>query len=219
MDQSRPNAEPERLGVYIAPASEASTRLLQNAKIPRPRPNRVSPLFIPTMIANMASGNVAIAHNAQGPCLPIVTACATSTHAIGEAFLAIRHGYADAVITGGAEAAITPLAVGGFNNSRALSRSNNPFRASIPFDVEREGFVMGEGAGIIVLEEYERAVRRGAKIYAEITGYGNTCDAFHYTAPKPDGSAAARAMHLALKSSDYNQKTVCISTHTVPVRR
>ena len=207
MDQSRPNVEPERLGVYIGSGIGGIHTFISECKKFQDRgPNRVSPLFIPTMIANMASGNVAIAHNAQGPCLPIVTACATSTHAIGEAFLAIRHGYADAVITGGAEAAITPLAVGGFNNSRALSRSNNPFRASIPFDVEREGFVMGEGAGILILEEYERAVQRGAKIFAEVTGYGNTCDAFHYTAPKPDGSAAARAMHLALKSSAYNQE-------------
>ncbi len=207
MEESRPNVEPERLGVYIGSGiGGIHTFIAECKKYQDQGPNRVSPLFIPTMIANMASGNVAIAHNAQGPCLPIVTACATSTHAIGEAFLAIRHGYADAVITGGAEAAITPLAVGGFNNSRALSRSNNPFRASIPFDVEREGFVMGEGAGILILEEYERAVQRGAKIFAEVTGYGNTCDAFHYTAPKPDGSAAARAMYLALKNSAYNQK-------------
>ncbi len=207
MEESRPNVEPERLGVYIGSGiGGIHTFIAECKKYQDQGPNRVSPLFIPTMIANMASGNVAIAHNAQGPCLPIVTACATSTHAIGEAFLAIRHGYADAVITGGAEAAITPLAVGGFNNSRALSRSDNPLRASIPFDVERQGFVIGEGAGIIVLEEYERAVRRGVHIYAEVTGYGNTCDAFHYTAPKPDGSAAARAMHLALKDSAYTKK-------------
>ncbi|NLA15047.1 MAG: beta-ketoacyl-ACP synthase II [Bacteroidales bacterium] len=210
MEESKLGVEPERLGVYIGSGiGGIHTFIAECKKYQDQGPNRVSPLFIPTMIANIASGNVAIAHNAQGPCLPIVTACATSTHAIGEAFLAIRHGYADAIIAGGAEAAITPLAVGGFNNSRALSRSPDPLRASIPFDIQRQGFVMGEGAGIVVLEEYERAVKRGAHIHAELTGYGNTCDAFHYTAPKPDGSAASRAMKLALDASAF-QKNDCL---------
>ena len=215
MKDSNPCVDPERLGVYIGSGiGGIHTFIAECDKFREQGPNRVSPLFIPTMIANIASGNVAIAHNAQGPCLPIVTACATSTHAIGEAFLAIRHGYADAIIAGGTEAAITPLAVGGFNNSRALSRSQDPLRASIPFDIQRQGFVIGEGAGIVILEALENALSRGAKIYAEVTGYGNTCDAFHYTAPKPDGSAASRAMILALDASAYNKNdTLYINAH------
>ncbi|MDD2538863.1 MAG: beta-ketoacyl-ACP synthase II [Bacteroidales bacterium] len=204
MKESNPEMDPERLGVYVGSGiGGIHTFISECKKYFESGPNRVSPLFIPTMISNIAAGNIAIAYNAQGPCLPVVTACATSTHAIGEAFLAIRHGYADAIIAGGSEAAIVPLAVGGFNNSRALSRAEDPAKASIPFDAQRQGFVMGEGAGIVVLEEYHRAVNRGAVIYAEVTGYGNTCDAFHYTAPRPDGSTAARAMQRALSDSGY----------------
>ena len=176
--------------------------------------NRVSPLFIPMLISNIAAGNIAISHKAEGPCLPVVTACATSTHAIGEAYRAIKHGYADAIIAGGAEATITPLAVGGFMNSKALSKSTDPLRASLPFDAERGGFVMGEGAGIVILEEYEHAVKRGAKIYGEVCGYGNTCDAHHYTAPKPDGSCAAKAIKEALGEAQYSEKdTLYINAH------
>ncbi|HOO69232.1 MAG TPA: beta-ketoacyl-ACP synthase II [Bacteroidales bacterium] len=204
MEESNPGVDPDRLGVYVGSGiGGIHTFITECKKFLESGPNRVSPLFIPTMIGNIAAGNIAIAHNAQGPCLPVVTACATSTHAIGEAYRAILHGYADAVITGGAEAAVVPLAVGGFNNSRALSRAEDPKRASIPFDANRQGFVMAEGAGIVVLEEYEHAIQRGAVIYAELTGYGNTCDAYHYTAPRPDGSAAAKAMSLALSNSAF----------------
>ncbi|HRW95298.1 MAG TPA: beta-ketoacyl-ACP synthase II [Bacteroidales bacterium] len=204
MKESNPGVKPDRIGVYVGSGiGGIHTFITECKKYLESGPNRVSPLFIPTMIGNIAAGNIAIAHNAQGPCLPVVTACATSTHAIGEAYRAILHGYADAVITGGSEAAVVPLAVGGFNNSRALSRAEDPKRASIPFDANRQGFVMAEGAGIIVLEEYEHAIQRGAKIVAELTGYGNTCDAYHYTAPRPDGSAAAKAMSLALSDSAF----------------
>lgn len=204
MEESNPGVDPDRLGVYVGSGiGGIHTFITECKKFLESGPNRVSPLFIPTMIGNIAAGNIAIAHNAQGPCLPVVTACATSTHAIGEAYRAILHGYADAVITGGAEAAVVPLAVGGFNNSRALSRAEDPKRASIPFDANRQGFVMAEGAGIVVLEEYEHAIQRGTVIYAELTGYGNTCDAYHYTAPRPDGSAAAKAMSLALSNSAF----------------
>ncbi|OQA89073.1 MAG: 3-oxoacyl-(acyl-carrier-protein) synthase 2 [Bacteroidetes bacterium ADurb.Bin234] len=164
----------------------------------------VSPLFIPMMISNIAAGNIAISHKAEGPCLPVVTACATGTHSIGEAYRAIKHGYADAIIAGGTEASITPLAVGGFGNAKALSRSLDPLSASIPFDKRRQGFVIGEGAGVLILEEYEHAKARNAKIYAEVCGYGNTCDAYHYTAPKPDGLCAAKAMQLALEEAGYS---------------
>ncbi|HBG54324.1 MAG TPA: beta-ketoacyl-[acyl-carrier-protein] synthase II, partial [Rikenellaceae bacterium] len=156
MIDSAPDVPPELLGVYVGSGiGGIHTFISECNKFQGSGPNRVSPLFIPNMIANIAAGNIAIAYNAQGPCLPVVTACATSTHAIGEAWLAIAHGYADVIIAGGSEAAIVPLAVGGFNNSRALSRSADPKRASIPFDLKRDGFVMGEGAGIIILETYE----------------------------------------------------------------
>lgn len=164
---------------------------------------RVSPLFIPEMIANIASGNVAITFNAQGPNLPIVTACATGTHSVGEAYRMVREGRADAMLTGGAEAAICEIAIAGFANSKALSTSTDPMAASLPFDARRKGFVMGEGSGVLVLEEYEAAKRRGAHIYAEVCGYGNTCDAHHYTAPRPDGLSATNAMRLALEEAGF----------------
>lgn len=164
---------------------------------------RVSPLFIPEMIANIASGNVAITFNAQGPNLPIVTACATGTHSVGEAYRMVREGRADAMLTGGAEAAICEIAIAGFANSKALSTSTDPMAASLPFDARRKGFVMGEGSGVLVLEEYEAAKRRGAHIYAEVCGYGNTCDAHHYTAPRPDGLSATNAMRLALEEACF----------------
>ena len=166
-------------------------------------PRRVSPLFIPEMIANIASGNVAITFNAQGPNLPIVTACATGTHSVGEAYRMVREGRADAMLTGGAEAAICEIAIAGFANSKALSTSTDPMAASLPFDARRKGFVMGEGSGVLVLEEYEAAKRRGAHIYAEVCGYGNTCDAHHYTAPRPDGLSATNAMRLALEEAGF----------------
>lgn len=169
---------------------------------------KISPFFIPMMIGNMAAGTIAIRYHAKGPCLPVVTACATSTHAVGEAFHAIKDGYADAVITGGAEAAITPLAIAGFSSCMALSTRNDPKSSSIPFDKRRDGFVMGEGAGILILEEYEHAVARGAKIYAEVGGYGNTCDAHHVTAPDPEAAGASRCIEIAMQEAGLKDDDV-----------
>ena len=165
----------------------------------------VSPLFIPEMIANIASGNVAVMFHAEGPNLPVVTACATGTHSIGEAYRMIREGRADAMISGGAEAALCEIAIAGFSNSKALTTSEDPMAASLPFDLRRKGFVIGEGAGIMILEEYEMARRRGAHIYAEVCGYGNTCDAFHYTAPRADAKCATNCIRLALEEAGYKE--------------
>ncbi len=175
---------------------------------------RISPLFIPEMISNIAGGNVAITYNAQGPNIPVVTACATGTHSVGEAYRLIHEGRADAVITGGTEAAICEMAVGGFNNMKALTTSEDPMAASLPFDARRRGFVLGEGSGILILESEELAKRRGAKIYAEVCGYGNTCDAHHYTAPHPEGRGAAQAMTLALNEAGFKSgEKVYINAH------
>ena len=160
--------------------------------------DRVSPFYIPMGICNMAAGQVAIASGFRGMCTCPVTACAGGTNAVGDAFHYIRDGYADAMLCGGTEAAVTPLAIGGFTSMKALSQAEDPNRASIPFDKERGGFVLGEGAGILLLEELEHAQARNAKIYAEVVGYGATCDAYHMTAPRPDGSGGAKAMALAL---------------------
>ena len=160
--------------------------------------DRVSPHFIPMVISNMAAGNIAIAYGFHGMCTCPVTACASGTNAIGDAFRQIRDGYADVMICGGSEASITPLGIGGFTSLKALSQAEDPKRASIPFDKERNGFVMGEGAGVLILEEYEHAVNRGAKIYCEVAGYGANCDAHHITAPLEDGSMAAKCMQMAM---------------------
>ena len=170
----------------------------QHSRLLEKGPGRVSPFFIPMAISNMAAGNIAIKLNARGICTSIVTACATATHAIGESFQKIARGEADIIVTGGAEAPITPLAVAGFTSMTALSGSSDPARASIPFDKERDGFVMGEGAGIVVLESLDHALKRNAKIYAEVVGYGATCDAYHMTAPAPSGEGGARAMKMAM---------------------
>ena len=167
----------------------------------------ISPLFIPTMISNIAAGHIAIKHHAQGPCIDVVTACATSTNNIGEAFRAIRNGYADAIIAGGCENATIPLGIAGFANAKALSRAEDPKYASLPFNANRAGFVMGDGAGILVLEELEHAKARGAKIIAEIVGYGNTCDAYHATAPRPEGTTQAKCIELALEEAGFNKET------------
>lgn len=207
--------EPEKLGVYVGSGiGGMETFVTQTEKLLTNGPKRISPHFVPMMISNMAAGDIAIKYNAQGPSLPVVTACATSTNAIGEAYRAIKHGYAQAVIAGGTEATINPLAVAGFTNCMALSTRNDPKSSSIPFDKRRDGFVMGEGSAIVVLEEYEHAVQRGAKIYAEVVGYGNTCDAYHVTAPHPEGKGAADAMRMALKEAGaLEEGTLYINAH------
>lgn len=211
------NIDSQRLGVYIGSGTGGMTTFLSEAeKLREYGPRKTSPFFIPMMIGNMAAGNVAIRFCAQGPSLPVVTACATSTHAIGEAFRAIKHGYADAIIAGGTEASVVSLAVSGFTNCMALTQRNEPEAASIPFDKRRDGFVMGEGAAVLVLEEYQHAKNRGANIYAEIAGYGNTCDAYHMTAPSPDGSCAAGAMYQAMeeaKAWDTKGKSIYLNAH------
>ncbi len=187
--------EPERLGVYIGSGiGGIDTTIRQTRVLDEKGPERVSPFFVPMMISNMAAGAVSIKFGAKGPTLPIVTACATSTHTIGEAYRAIKHGYADAIIAGGSEASINELAMAGFINCQALNLADKPDEGSIPFDKRRGGFVMGEGAGILVLEEYEHAVKRGAKIYAMVAGYANTSDAYHITAPDPEGEGAVNAI-------------------------
>ena len=209
------NIDPARFGVYIGTGvgglmtfiSQTQTYTSEGAKA-------VSPLFIPMMIANMGSGNTAIRLNAQGPNLTTVAACASSTNSVGEAFLAIRDGRADAIVAGGAESAYHPLTIGGFANSRALSTVDDPSLACLPFDARRKGFVMGDGAGILVLEELEHAKARGAKIIAEVCGYGNTCAAYHYTAPRPDGSATSRAISEALNQAGYKSgEALYINAH------
>ena len=177
-------------------------------------PGRVSPMFIPKMIGNIAAGHIAIRFGAKGPCICITTACATGTGAIGEAYRAIRHGYCEAVVAGGAEATIHPLAVAGFQNMTALSLSEDPLRASIPFDRDRAGFVMGEGAGALVLESLEHAEARGAEILAEVAGYGSTCDAHHVTAPDPEAEASGRAFSQALKEAGWRSgESVYVNAH------
>lgn len=190
-------------GVGDLEASEAA-----EAKILEGKPSRVNPFTVPMMIANMAAGNVAIDLGARGKCTCVVTACASSTHSIGDAFRAIQYGDADVCITGGAESSICPLGVASFTSLTALSQTEDPARASIPFDKDRNGFVMGEGAGIVVLEELEHAKARNAKIYAEVVGYGATCDAYHITAPIDDGSGAAKAMELAMKEAGIQPSDV-----------
>lgn len=214
--KSGENIDPERLGTYIGSGiGGMHTFVTETEKLLHEGVQRISPLFVPMMIGNIAAGNVAIKYNAQGVCLPVVTACATGTHAAGEAFRAIKHGYADAIIAGGAEASIHPLAIGGFANSKALTRSTDPNNASIPFSAKRNGFVMGEGAGILVFESLDHAQKRGAKIYAEVVGYGNSCDAHHVTAPSPDGIPASRAIKQSLTEAkfDAEKDTLYINAH------
>lgn len=200
------NIEPERLGVYMGSGIGGLNTFITQTKNYLERGARgVSPLFIPLLIANMGGGDTAIKINAQGPNLTSVAACATSTNTIGEAFLAIQYGRADAIVAGGAEAAIHPIAIGGFANARALSTVADPTLACLPFDSRRKGFVIAEGAGVVVLEEMEHALRRGAYIIAEVCGYGHTCDAYHYTAPRPDGSVTARCIRDAVTQAGYKE--------------
>lgn len=210
------NIAPEDFGVYMGSGTGGiQTFVSEQTKLLESGPRRVSPYFIPMMIANMATGQIAIRFNAQGPSLPVVTACATSTNSIGEAYRAIKHGYAKAIIAGGSEAAIVPISVAGFSNCKALSEATDPRLASLPFDARRSGFVMGEGAGAVILEEYEHAVSRGAKIYAEMVGYGSTCDAYHITAPHPEAVGGARAIKIALDEAGGmdESKVVYINAH------
>ncbi len=189
---------PERIGTYFGSGiGGIGTFEEQHRSLMEKGPRRVSPFFIPALIVNMAGGLIAIKYNFQGASLPSVTACATGNNAIGEAYRAIKHGYLDAVLAGGAEAAIVPTGLAGFSNMKALSTTEDPLAACVPFDARRNGFVMGEGAGALLLEEYGHAKARGAKIYAEICGYGVTCDAHHITAPDPEANGGARALKMA----------------------
>ena len=209
------NVAPERFAVLFGTGiGGINTFETEHAKLLDKGPRRISPLFVPMMIANMASGIIAIKHGCKGSAMPCVTACASGSNAIGEAVRLIRHGYADAVITGGAEAAITPSAVAGFVNMHALSVSSDPDAASLPFDSRRGGFVMGEGAVALILEEYEHAKARGAEIYGEVCGYGSTCDAYHITAPHPEAEGGAQAMNNAMAEAGYSENdTVYVNAH------
>ena len=192
----------ERLGVYFGSGiGGIITFQSEVEKLVEKGPKRISPYFIPMLIANMASAEIAIRYQAKGPCLPVVTACATSSNSIGEAYRAIAHGYADAILCGGTEAAITRIGIAGFVNMMALTTANDPMAASLPFDSRRGGFVMGEGSGALVLEDYDHARNRGATIYGLIGGYGTTCDAYHITAPPPDAEGAARAITQAVEEA------------------
>ncbi len=193
---------PERLGVYVGSGiGGIITTVTEVEKSVKNGPRRVSPYMIPMMIGNMATGMIAMRHNAQGPSLPVVTACATSTNAVGEAYRAIRYGYADAIIAGGSEAPIVGIAVAGFTSCMALSTNPDPATACRPFDKNRDGFIMGEGAAVLILEEYQHALDRGARIYGEVAGYGNTNDAYHMTAPHPEGRGAAEAIRQAAQQA------------------
>lgn len=206
---------PEKIGVYFGTGiGGMNTFMTEHKKLIERGTRKVSPYFVPMMIANMASGMIAIRFNCKGAAMPSVTACASGSNAIGEALRAIRHGYLDAVITGGAEAPINECGVSGFVNMQALSTSENPNEASLPFDSRRGGFVIGEGGAALVLEEYEHAVARGAHIYGEVCGYGSTCDAYHITAPRPDAEGGARAMADAMKEAGYKgSEKIYINAH------
>ena len=201
LDKEKENME--RVGVILGSGiGGLETMEKEMSNIYEKGPDRVSPMFIPMNIVNMAAGNVAIELGAKGESISMVTACASGTHCIGESFRMIKNGYQDVVIAGGTEASITPIGIAGFTNIKALSQSTDKNRASIPFDKERNGFVMGEGAGVVILEELEHAKNRGAKIYAEVVGYGATSDAYHITSPAPGGEGGARAMKIAMEEAN-----------------
>ena len=203
------NIDHERFGVIVGSGIGGfKTIEEQHKKLIERGPGRVSPLVIPMIISNMAAGNIAIEFGARGICSNIVTACATGTNAIGEAFHLLQDDRVDIMIAGGAESSITPLGIAGFTSMTALSTSTDPLRASIPFDKDRNGFIMGEGAGILILETLEHAQKRGAKIYGEVVGYGATCDAYHMTSPAPGGEGGARAMKMAIKEAGINPEEV-----------
>lgn len=206
---------PERVGVSIGTGiGGIKTFMTEYRKLLEKGPRRVSPFFIPMMIANMAAGTIAIRYQCKGAAMPAVTACASGNNALGEAMRAIRHGYADAMIAGGAEATVNEISAAGFTNMQALSLETDPLTACLPFDRRRSGFVMGEGAAVLVLEEYEHAKARGAKIYAELCGYGSTCDAYHITAPQPEAEGGAAAMKLALEEAGWQPgQRVYVNAH------
>ena len=207
--------DPERFAVYFGSGiGGIETIECELEKLWTKGPRRVSPLFVPMMIPNMAAGQIAIRFGCEAAAMPAVTACASGSNAIGEALRAIRHGYADAVIAGGTEAAIAPSGMAGFINMQALSTAEHPDEASLPFDSRRGGFVLGEGAAALILEEYEHAKARGAYIYAEVCGYGSTCDAYHITAPHPEAKGGARAMMQAMEEAAYSaDDCVYINAH------
>ena len=207
LDREKENME--RVGVVVGSGiGGVQTIETENQKCVVKGPDRVSPMYIPMAIINMATGNVAIDIGAKGESMAMVTACASGTHCIGESYRMIKHGYQDIMLAGGTEASITPLSIAGFSNIKALTKTEDKTRASIPFDKERSGFVMGEGAGIVILEELEHAQKRGAKIYAEVVGYGATSDAYHITSPAPDGEGGARAMKNAIKEANINPEEI-----------
>lgn len=208
-EQELYTVDPTRIGVSVG-CGIGSLQMMEQAydKLQKKGPNRVPPLMVPMMITNMAAGNVAIHFGMKGKCTNVVTACATGTHSIGEAYRTIQCGDADVMVAGGTEAAICPLGISGFGALTALNTTTDPLRASIPFDKDRGGFVMGEGAGVVILESLEHALARGAKILAEVGGYGATCDAYHITSPEETGEGAARAMELAMKEADLKPEEV-----------
>ena len=201
--------DPYRVGVSVGSGIGSMQAFEQNHRaLLEKGPGRVSPLMVPMMISNMAAGNVGIAFGLKGKNINVVTACATGTNSIGEAFRAIQYGEADVMVAGGTESSICPMAVAGFSALQALSTSDDPLRASRPFDRDRTGFVMGEGAGVVVLESLEHALSRGAKIYAQVAGYGATCDAWHITSPAEDGSGAAQAMRFAIEDAGVSPEDI-----------
>ena len=203
------NTNYERVGVFVSSGIAGLKTIQEQCEINYVKGNnRVSPMFIPMAIANMPAGNIAIEFGFKGESISIVTACASSTHAIGEAYKTIKQGYEDVIIAGGTEASICPIGIAGFENMKALSTTEDINRASIPFDKERSGFVMGEGAGIVVLEELEHAKKRGAKIYAELIGFGSTTDAYHITSPNPNGEGGAKAMIRAIEDAGIRPEDI-----------
>lgn len=202
------NIDPFRLGVYIGSGIGGFETIQREVSkiLEDPTGRWISPNFVPCIIGNMAAGQVAIKFQANGPCIDVVTACATSTHAIGEAYRAIKHGYADAILSGGTDKAVIPIGVAAFANAKTLSKIEDPKKASLPFNANRDGFVMAEGSAVLMLEEYEHAKARGAKIYAEVVGYGSTCDAYHATAPNKEGTTQARCISDALSEAGFDPK-------------
>ena len=206
---TKENTDYDRVGIFVSSGIGGLNTIQEQCEVNYIKGNnRVSPMFIPMSIANMAAGNVAIEFGFKGESVSLVTACSSSTHAIGEAYKTIKHGYEDVVIAGGSEAPICEIGIAGFENMKALSSSTDKNRASIPFDKERSGFVMGEGAAMLILEELEHAKKRGAKIYAEVIGFGSTTDAYHITSPCPDGEGGAKAMIRAIEDSKIKKEDV-----------